>query len=71
MAENNKTKSAVWKDLDIPALEADVAYFEARLSLVSLQQGSLYQRAQMRTYGVLEEALNSTLDTLRRGSRKS
>jgi hypothetical protein len=70
MADRTPSKPTIWKDLDIPALEADVAYFEARLSLVSTQQDSLYQRAQQRTYYALEEAINSTLTTLRKGIKK-
>ena len=55
---------------DIPALEADLAYFEARLSLLNGLPDSLYQRAQLRTYGALEQALNDVLDSLRRDSKK-
>lgn len=71
MTKDKKNKTAAGRDLDIPALEADVAYFEARLSLVSTQQGSLYQRAQLRAYGALEASLNGTLSTLKRGVKKT
>lgn len=71
MVESTVPKLAVWKDLDIPALEADVAYFEARLSLVNAHPNSLYQRAQLRAYGALEASLNGTLATLRRGIKRS
>jgi hypothetical protein len=55
---------------DIPALEADLAYFEARLSLLNGLPDSLYQRAQLRTYSALEQALNDVLDRLRREGKK-
>ncbi len=51
---------------DIPALEADLAYFEARLSLVGSLPDSLYQRAQQRAYQALEKATSATLGGLRR-----
>jgi hypothetical protein len=56
---------------DIPGLEADLAYFEARLSLLLGGPDSLYQRAQLRTYHALEEALHIELDSLRRDSDKT
>lgn len=51
---------------DIPSLEADLAYFEARLSLVGSLPDSLYQRAQQRAYQALEQATSATLGGLRR-----
>lgn len=71
MVDSTVSKPAVWKDLDIPALEADVAYFEARLSLVNNHPSSLYQRAQLRAYSALEDTLNGTLSTLKRGLKSS
>jgi hypothetical protein len=56
---------------DIPGLEADLAFFEARLSLLTGMPDSLYLRAQLRTYHALEEAVHGELDSLRRDSKKS
>lgn len=50
----------------IPELEADLAYFEARLSLLRSLPDSLYQQAQLRAYSALEQAIHQSLDTLRR-----
>lgn len=55
---------------DIPALEADIAFFEARLSLLHDHPDSLYQRAQVRIYNALGQALNERLDGLRRELKK-
>jgi hypothetical protein len=71
MVDRSSSKPSVWKDLDIPALEADVAYFEARLSLVNHHPDSLYQRAQLRAYSALEDSLSGALETLRRGRKSS
>ena len=55
---------------DIHGLEADLAYFEARLSLLTAAPDSLYQRAQLRTYSALEAELHGKLDRLRRSTGK-
>lgn len=51
---------------DIAALEAELAYCEARLSLLQGLPDSLYRRAQLRTYGALEQELTGALEDLRR-----
>ncbi len=51
--------------IDIPSLEADMAFFEARLSLAGDAPDTAYQRAQIKTYRTLERLLGQTLKTLR------
>jgi hypothetical protein len=47
------------------ALEADLAYFSARMELVGIPE-THYQEAQLKVYGVLEKSLEETLLRLRR-----
>jgi len=51
---------------DVAALEADVAYFGARLSLAANQQDTSYQKAQKKAYETLGEVMSGTLDKLRK-----
>ena len=62
-------ESAHWIKLSISALEADVAYFDARLALLSGKPSSYYQEAQVRAYQELGRALSDTLQNLNAGSR--
>jgi hypothetical protein len=49
------------------ALEADMAFFEARLSLAGEAPDTAYQRAQIKTYQTLGLLFGDTLETLRPG----
>ncbi len=51
--------------VDIFSLEADLAFFEARLSLARDTEDTCYQRAQIKTYQTLGKLIGETLDTLR------
>lgn len=51
-------------------LEADIAYFEARLSMLGEKPVTAHQHAQQRAYKALELILNSTLDRLTEQQRK-
>ena len=51
--------------LDVCSLEADIAFFEARLCLAGEQPDTAYQRAQIKTYQTLEALLGNKLETLR------
>lgn len=51
--------------VDIFSLEADLAFFEARLSLARDTEDTCYQRAQVKTYQTLGKLIGETLDTLR------
>jgi len=53
------------KSADINALEADVAFFDARLSLACKQRDTAYQRAQTKTYEILGHVMSGTLQKLR------
>jgi hypothetical protein len=52
------------------ALEADVAYFNARLELVG-NPTTTYQRAQVKVYRLLVKAMEEMLGRLRRNDKKS
>jgi hypothetical protein len=52
-------------DLNTTSLEADVAYFGARLELVGEPQ-TRYQAAQLKVYKALEEALHENLNRLKK-----
>ena len=71
MSQINTPSLNLENSQDIPALEADLAFFEARLSLLNGLPDSLYLRAQLRTYGALEQAHSEVLDSLRRDGKKA
>jgi hypothetical protein len=51
--------------IDVCSLEADMAFFEARLSFAGDAPDTAYQRAQIKTYQTLGRLLAETLETLR------
>jgi len=53
--------------LSISDLEADVAYFEARLALLEGEPYSPYQNAQIEVYAALRSVLAGMLQQLRGG----
>ncbi len=53
--------------LSISVLEADVAYFDARLALLEGKPGTYYQNAQIEVYGALKGVLAGMLQKLRGG----
>ena len=72
MPQSNSTekgRNGDWERPSISALEADVAYFNARLALLSKVPESPYQEAQLRAYKRLEEVLQENLTRLK-GNRK-
>ena len=50
---------------DLSTLEADMAFFEARLSLAGDDPDTSYQRAQIKTYQTLGMLLGDTLERLK------
>ena len=50
--------------LQISALEADIAYFDARLALLGGVPGSFYQEAQIKAYRELERVLQGRLQRM-------
>lgn len=66
-----KTLPSLRKDLY--SLEADIAFFEARLSFAGDAPDTMYQRAQIKTYQTLGSQMGATLErmrSLRRGARR-
>lgn len=53
-----------WRNLSISSLEADIAYFEARVELVGKPE-TYHQEAQIKTYQALDMAMRETLARLR------
>ncbi len=51
--------------VDVSSLEADMAFFEARLSLAGNASDSLYQAAQVKTYETLGHLIGERLKTLK------
>ena len=51
-------------------LEADLAYFDARLSLLKRSGNTAYQAAQRRAYEALGQVLGDSLEKLRRSKRR-
>lgn len=52
--------------IDIPSMEADMAFFEARLSLAEHAHDTAYQRAQVKAYQTLGRLIGDTLARLRK-----
>lgn len=63
MSEQDNNKLRV--NLNPIALEADVAYFSARMELVGSPE-THYQAAQLKVYRALAKSLEETLQRLRR-----
>lgn len=66
MSDNSSSPPLLSPGPEPADLEADLAYFDARLALLTSLPDSLYQRAQQRTYSALEESLQDALAGLRR-----
>jgi len=56
---------------DISDIEADVAYFDARISLIGQDPDTPYQKAQLKTYRILEKLLAEALAKKKRALRES
>jgi len=65
MDEGKQTKKRVGRT-DLNALEADKAFFDARLSLAGDRQDTAYQKAQKKTYETLGRLMSHTIEKLRR-----
>jgi hypothetical protein len=61
-------KSGSWLILDKHVLEADLAFFAARLELLG-RPSTVYQHAQRRTFEILQTNLGETLNRLQRRTR--
>lgn len=56
---------------DVCSLEADIAFFEARLSLAGDAPDTMYQLAQIKTYQTLGVLVGDTLKTLKPKTRSA
>ena len=63
--KKDKKKKKQWARLTVSSLEADVAYFDARLAMLDEKADSYYQLAQARAYTELEKVLTELLTRLR------
>lgn len=61
-----KAKPVVIPRPDLNAIEADIAYFEARLSFARRGADTAYKQAQRRAYQALSDSLAGTLKKLRK-----
>ena len=59
------TRKTSFDRIRVSALEADLAYFDARLELVG-HPASLNQQAQVRAFRILNQALTRSLHRLKR-----
>lgn len=60
-----------WIRVSVSALEADVAYFDARLALIGSRPESYYQEAQVKAYRELERVLSDMLNSLNNRSHEA
>ncbi len=64
MDESDKTEEH-WPKVSVSGLEADIAYFDARLSMLEGNASTTHQEAQTRAYQALESTLIGMLLKLR------
>jgi 5-bromo-4-chloroindolyl phosphate hydrolysis protein len=64
--EEKSDKGEDWTRPSVSKLEADLAYFDARICLLGEKATSSYQNAEIKAYRALETSLNETLERLRR-----
>jgi hypothetical protein len=63
--DDDASPLARWKALSVTGLEADLAYFQARLELIG-QPATCNQKAQVETFRFLSQAMESILARLHR-----
>ncbi|TVO75266.1 hypothetical protein [Sedimenticola selenatireducens] len=71
MQQPEKKEKKKWARLSVSSLEADVAYFDARLAMLDQKKSSYYQLAQHRAYTELERVLSDILGRLQTRQVKS
>jgi len=64
MGKSDKTEEH-WPKVSVSGLEADIAYFDARLSMLQENASTTHQEAQTRAYQALESTLIGMLLKLR------
>ena len=65
MPHAEKKQPEKWTRLTISSLEADVAYFDARLALLDEETTNCHQLAQLKAYRELERVLSEMLARLK------
>lgn len=70
-AMGGDVKSKQEQGVDVCSLEADMAFFEARLSLAGEHPDTVYQQAQIKTYRTLGSLLGDRLKALRKPASRS
>lgn len=68
MRNKHQKDQRSWVCLHLPSLEADLAYFEARLILIGKPE-TQYQHAQQKIYETLEKSMREMIDRLDCGTR--
>jgi hypothetical protein len=63
---DSSAKTLFGKRVDAFTLEADLAFFEARLSFAGEAADTVYQRAQIKAYRALGTQLGATLESIRK-----
>lgn len=66
MASDKQDSAEMEKAERIRSIEADIAFFEARLAFASRGEDSPYKQAQRRAFESLRDSLNETLQDLRK-----
>ena len=69
MRNKHQKDQRSWVCLHLPSMEADLAYFEARLILLG-QPDTAYQHAQQKIYETLEKSMRDMIDRLDCGTRE-
>jgi hypothetical protein len=65
-SERNLISAKKKASAEISEIEADVAYFDARLSLLGDDPETPYQKAQLKTYQIIESQLTDSLEKKRK-----
>jgi len=68
--EEKPERGDEWTRPSVSKLEADIAYFDARICLLEDKAASCYKNAEIKAYRALEASLNETLERLRRKKQK-
>ena len=66
---SQKSSTLLGNRMDVSSLEADMAFFEARLSLAGETPDTKYQQAQIKAYRTLGALMGDTLKTLKKPRR--
>ncbi|MCW8906404.1 MAG: hypothetical protein OQL28_04080 [Sedimenticola sp.] len=71
MQQRDSKSREKWARFSISSLEADVAYFDARLALLNKKNATYHQLAQVKAYTELERVLSRMLARLKGGDSQT